>query len=164
MASVSERMASVSESMAPVRESTASVRERNSGARASERVGAAARSALRWSSVTVLAALALGGCSPEARRTRDGGPGADPGNKVLVVRDEPNPRAADTTLWPGRAPAPVELLAKGVIPPPTYPAASTAPAKAGQKPIAPNVAPSEPQERTYDGGRANPRRQTDSTR
>ncbi|HEU4649151.1 MAG TPA: hypothetical protein VFS33_08835 [Gemmatimonadales bacterium] len=125
---------------------------------------AVAHSAFRWSTVTVLAALALGGCSPEARRTRDGGPGADPGNKVLVARDEPNPRAADTTLWPGRDPAPVERLAKGETPPPTYPAASTVPVKSGQKPIAPDVSPSEPQQRTYDSGAANPRRQTDSPR
>ena len=88
--------------------------------------------------------LALFACSPEARRTRDGGPGADAGNKVLVALDEPDPHAADTTLWPGRAPAPVDLLAKGLAPSPTYPPATVATGRD-----------------TYDAGRtANPRRQT----
>lgn len=78
-------------------------------------MGALTRAAL------LFAALAHVACSPEARRTRDGGPGADPGNKRLLVRDQPDPRAADTTLWPGRSPAPVDQLASGLIPPPTYP-------------------------------------------
>jgi hypothetical protein len=69
-----------------------------------------------------LGLLAAGACSPEARRVRDGGPGADPGNKVLVPRLRVEPQAADTTLWPGRAPAPVEQLVRGPVPPPTYPA------------------------------------------
>jgi hypothetical protein len=43
------------------------------------------------------------GCSPEAHRVRDGGPGADPGNKIVVDAPPANPRAADTTLWPGPA-------------------------------------------------------------
>ena len=42
--------------------------------------------------------MAAQACSPEARRTRDGGPGADPGNKVLIDAPPANPRAADTTL------------------------------------------------------------------
>jgi hypothetical protein len=50
-----------------------------------------------------IAALVLA-CSPEARRVRDGGPGADPGNKILINAPPANPQAADTTLWPGRAP------------------------------------------------------------
>ena len=58
------------------------------------------------------------GCSPEARRVRDGGPGADPGNKILIETPVANPHAADTTLWPGRAPAPVDRLMDGTMPPP----------------------------------------------
>jgi hypothetical protein len=58
----------------------------------------------------------LAGCSPEARRVRDGGPGADPGNKMVIDAPPANPHAADTTLWPGRAPAPVERLAAGTMP------------------------------------------------
>lgn len=69
-----------------------------------------------------LALLAAAGCSPEARRVRDGGAGADPGNKVLVEHAQLEPRAADTTLWPGRAPAPVERFARGEAPPATFPA------------------------------------------
>jgi hypothetical protein len=68
------------------------------------------------------ALLGLASCSPEARRVRDGGAGADPGNKVLIEHEAPDPHAADTTLWPGRATAPVDLLARGIIAPPTYPA------------------------------------------
>jgi len=58
-----------------------------------------------------------GVCSPEARRVRDGGPGADPGNKRRVEAPAVNPRAADTTLWPGLAPTPVERLAAGTMGP-----------------------------------------------
>lgn len=92
-----------------------------------------------------MAALEIGpaGCSPEAHRLRDGGPGADLGNTRLIVRDTPAPHAADTTLWPGRAPAPVDLLARGVRLPATYPP------------------PTAVQQRTFDRGRtADPRRQT----
>lgn len=64
-------------------------------------------------------AMALAGCSPEAHRTRDGGPGADVGNKHLVSSPPVNPVAADTTLWPGRAPAPVDRLAAGTMKLPT---------------------------------------------
>jgi hypothetical protein len=112
--------------------------------------------------LTMLLALApVLACSPEARRVRDGGPGADVGNKRLVIRDEPIPHAADTTLWPGRAIAPVDLLARGIVPPPTYPAPGNAAPKVGQTPIKPNVPPSEAQHRTFDSGQtANPRRQT----
>ena len=102
------------------------------------------------SSVILAAFLA---CSPEAHRVRDGGPGADPGNKVLVVREEPDPHAADTTLWPGRAPAPVDQLANGITLPPSYP-----PAPPATRPIEPAAA----QRRTFDSGRgADPRRGTD---
>jgi hypothetical protein len=102
--------------------------------------------------------LALLACSPEARRVRDGGPGADPGNKLLVVRDHPDPRAADTTLWPGRAAAPVDLLARCIVPPPAYPASAPA-AGRDTMPITPKSPPTAAQQRTYDGGRtADPRR------
>ena len=72
----------------------------------------------------VAIALLCAACSPEARRTRDGGAGADPGNKILVEHQGPDPHAADTTLWPGRATAPVDLLARGIIAPPSYPPAA----------------------------------------
>jgi hypothetical protein len=62
------------------------------------------------STVLLAAGAFMCACSPEARRARDGGPGADPGNKRLVERPQVDPKAADTTLWPGRAPAPVERL------------------------------------------------------
>lgn len=95
---------------------------------------------------------------------RDGGDGADPGNKRLVVHTQPEPRAADTTLWPGRNPAPVERLARGLVPPPTYPSSKAVPTRAGEAPIRPNVAPTEPQQRTFDqGDRADPRQQTGTT-
>lgn len=92
-----------------------------------------------------MAAALLVACSPEAARTRDGGPGGDPGNKVLVEGPRVEPRAADTTLWPGRAPAPVERLARRQIPPPTYP-----PAKRAETPVTPDTPPSESQQRTFD--------------
>lgn len=78
--------------------------------------------ALSRRAALALALLAAAGCSPEARRVRDGGAGADPGNKVLVEHAQPEPRAADTTLWPGRAPAPVERFARGEASPATFPA------------------------------------------
>lgn len=72
----------------------------------------------------------LAGCSPEANRVRDGGPGGDPGNKIVIAAPAVNPRAADTTLWPGRAPTPVEQLVAGTMPPPPSPLpTSAAPAK-----------------------------------
>jgi hypothetical protein len=79
------------------------------------------------------ALLGLAACSPEARRVRDGGAGADPGNKVLIEHEAPDPHAADTTLWPGRATAPVDLLARGIIAPPTYPAGPPSPASSSQR-------------------------------
>src|SRR6266540_5449672 len=112
--------------------------------------------------LTAAVVLAAGAaCSPEARRVRDGGPGADPGNKILVVHDFPDPQAADTTLWPGRNPAPTDRLAKGIVPPPTYPAPGNAPRQRAATPVTPTVPRSEPQQRSYDGGRtADPRWQT----
>jgi hypothetical protein len=98
-----------------------------------------------------LVVVLLLGCSPEASRTRDGGAGADPGNKVLVETKRVEPRAADTTLWPGRAPTPVERLARGQVPPPTHPASSEAPSKRGETPVRPDVPPSESQQGTFGG-------------
>ena len=91
-----------------------------------------------------LALLLLLACSPESRRVRDGGAGADPNNKVLVAAPPMNPGPADTTLWPGRAPTPVERFAAGKMAPP--PAATPAPRA---------------EQRTFDRGTAaDPRRQT----
>jgi hypothetical protein len=73
------------------------------------------------------------GCSPEARRVRDGGDGADPGNKDLVAGPVANPQPADTTLWPGRAPAAVERLARGEMPPPASVSAPAVPATTSQQ-------------------------------
>jgi hypothetical protein len=54
-------------------------------------------------------------CSPEAVRTRDGGPGADPQNypRQTVQAPAANPQPADTSLWPGKAVAPVDRLSRG---------------------------------------------------
>lgn len=89
---------------------------------------ASVRTRLVAVSMSVVAAGALmGACSsPEARRVRDGGPGADPGNKRLVERPYVDPHAADTTLWPGRAPTPIERLEAGTMYPPHPPVASGA--------------------------------------
>jgi hypothetical protein len=107
----------------------------------------------------VLAAGVLAACSPEADRVRDGGAGADPGNKVLVEAAPVNPVAADTTLWPGRAPAPVERFAGGQVPPATFPARKSAPADTGGTPVTPDTPPSESQQRTFDRDpAADPRR------
>lgn len=65
------------------------------------------------------AALAAVACSPEARRVRDGGAGADPGNKTVVESPTVDPQTRDTSLWPGRAPTPVERLGRGEMPPPS---------------------------------------------
>lgn len=59
--------------------------------------------------------LALAACSPEAGRTRDGGPGADIGNARRISATPADPQAADTTLWPGRAAPPVERLSAGTM-------------------------------------------------
>jgi hypothetical protein len=68
------------------------------------------------SMLVVAAGPVVGACSsPEAQRVRDGGPGADPGNKRLVEAPYVDPKAADTTLWPGRAPAPAQRLEAGTL-------------------------------------------------
>jgi len=63
----------------------------------------------------LIALVMLAACSPEAVRTRDGGQGADPGNTPRLATETPraNPQAADTSLWPGKAMAPVDRLARG---------------------------------------------------
>lgn len=101
----------------------------------------------------------LAACSPEARRQRDGGPGADPGNKILVAAPKANPRAADTTLWPGRNPAPVERLARGQIPPPAGVSPSALPGRSSTTPVTPGVPPSRSEQQTFQRGTgANPRK------
>jgi len=70
-----------------------------------------------------------------------------------------DPQAADTTLWPGRAPAPVERLARGEVPPPAGISPAAAPAKQGDTPVTPNTPASAAEQRTFDEGTsANPRR------
>ena len=54
-------------------------------------------------SAALLTAVLLAACSPEADRARDGGRGADPGNKPLIEAPYVDPKAADTTLWPARS-------------------------------------------------------------
>lgn len=68
-------------------------------------------SAILTTAAVVLMAMTTS-CSPEAKRTRDGGPGADIGNKRVIQLAHPDPHPADTTLMPGRAPAPVERFAR----------------------------------------------------
>ena len=105
-----------------------------------------------------LVALLLAACSPEARRVRDGGPGADPGNKDLVAAPVANPQPADTTLWPGRAPAAVERLARGEMPPPVPVSAAAAPRPTANRPVTPNVPATKSEQHTFDKGTgANPR-------
>jgi hypothetical protein len=102
----------------------------------------------------------LAACSPEASRVRDGGPGADPGNKELADVRVANPQAADTTLWPGRAPAAVERLARGEMPPPAPVAAAPAPGKTSDRAVTPNVPATRSEQGTFDKGTgANPRKQ-----
>ena len=71
--------------------------------------------------------VGLQACSPEARRTRDGGPGADPGNRIVVNAPPADPQPADTTLLPGRALAPTDRLAAGTMPPPAAHVTTEAP-------------------------------------
>ena len=76
--------------------------------------------------------------SPETRRVRDGGPGADIGNKTVTNTPVANPQASDTTLWPGRATAPVERLARGeILPPAGVASAKAANPRASARPPAP---------------------------
>ena len=103
--------------------------------------------------------LLLAACSPEAERVRDGGAGADPGNKDVVEWRGPEPRAADTTLWPARNTTPVERLARGQMPPPAGVAAAAAPARRGDTPVTPDVPASAAEQRTFDKATsADPRR------
>jgi hypothetical protein len=93
----------------------------------------------------LIAGVALA-CSPEAHRARDGGRGADPGNRDLIQAPAANPHAADTTLWPSKAAAPVDRLARGE---------RIAPAAATLSPSSPAAS----QTRSFDKGTdANPRR------
>lgn len=101
---------------------------------------------LRPARFTLVLTIALA-CSPEAHRVRDGGPGADPGNKKVVAAPVANPQAADTTLWPGRAPTAVERLTRGEMPPPASAGAAATPKAATSS-----------QQHTFDKGTgANPR-------
>ncbi|HEX7335807.1 MAG TPA: hypothetical protein VF252_01265 [Gemmatimonadales bacterium] len=100
-----------------------------------------------WLAVFLLIA-GVEACSPEARRTRDSGPGADPGNKIVVNAPPADPQAADTTLWPGRAAAPTDRLADGTMPPPAAPATKEAPAKR---------APSKSEQRAFTKSGTDPR-------
>ena len=61
----------------------------------------------------VVVVVTLLACSPEATRTRDGGPGGDIGNKHVVHAVHADAQPADTTLMPGKAPAPVTRFEKG---------------------------------------------------
>ena len=83
-----------------------------------------------WAAAFLASGILMAACSPEARRVRDGGPGADPLNKRLVEAPGVDPKAADTTLWPGDAPAPVDRLAAGTMPPPQLPKPSPASGRA----------------------------------
>jgi hypothetical protein len=98
----------------------------------------------------VIAGAALSACSPEARRARDGGRGADPGNKRVVEGPHVDPKAADTTLWPGRAPTPLERLEAGTMYPPPPPV-QLAPSPAAKS-------PSPPEQRAFDKSARDPRR------
>ncbi len=116
----------------------------------------------RWRTLTLIGlmgALVMGACSPEAVRRRDGGAGGD-GDNHGVQASAAKPHAADTTLWPGRAAAPVERLAAGTMPMPPRPAppaptAASAPSSQSPKPTA--ATPTDG--RAFDKGKgANPRR------
>ena len=101
------------------------------------------RAPARLALVLVAATIVSTACSPEATRRRDGGLGADPGNREWIAAKPVNPRAADTTMWPGRDPAPVERLARGEEPPLSAPAEKT------------QGNPAE--RRAFENGTANPR-------
>ena len=92
------------------------------------------------SMVTLVGAVLA--CSPEARRVRDGGRGADPGNRRLVESPHVDPKAADTTLWPGRAPTPVDRLEAGTMYPPLPPVQSGTPPA--------SKSPSPPEQRAFE--------------
>ena len=114
-------------------------------------------SLLRPARVALALTITLG-CSPEAHRVRDGGPGADVGNRPIVAAPLVNPQPADTTLWPGRAPTPVERLARGEMPPPVPVSAAAAPGPTGNRPVTPNTPATTSEQHTFDKGTgANPR-------
>ena len=61
--------------------------------------------------------------------------------------------------------APVERLAHGLVPPPTFPRRTTTPSRPGQTPVTPQVPPSAAQQRSFDRGQsANPERPSDRGR
>ena len=98
-------------------------------------------------------------CSPEARRVRDGGPGADPNNKNLVASRPANPTAADTTLWPDKAPAPVDRLAAGRMAPPVAITTATVPTPGPERPVTSRTPATTGDRRSFDKGTAaDPRR------
>jgi len=100
-------------------------------------------------------------CSPESRRVRDGGAGADPNNKVLVAAPPVNPGPADTTLWPGRAPTPVERFAAGKMAPPVAVTPARVPQPGAEQPVTSRTPATRAEQRTFDRGTAaDPRRQT----
>jgi hypothetical protein len=110
---------------------------------------------------TLLAATLA--CSPEARRVRDGGPGADPNNKELVSSRPVNPTAADTTLWPEKAPTPVDRLAAGRMAPPAPITAAPAPGAGASKAAASRTPATTGDRRSFDRGTgADPRRPSGS--
>lgn len=119
---------------------------------------------MRSSRLACLAAVVSIACSPEADRVRDGGPGADPGNKVLVDSTAANPQTRDTTLWPGRAPTPVERLSRGEILPAAGVASTTAAGAQGKAPVTPNVPPSAADQRTFDKATSGDARRPQSAR
>lgn len=110
--------------------------------------------ARRWPLLLLLLA-----CSPEARRVRDGGPGADPDNKHLVQARPVNPTAADTTLWPGKAEAPVDRFAAGRMAPPAAITAAVVPTPGPGKPGTSRTPATTGDRRSFDKGTAtDPRR------
>ncbi len=116
----------------------------------------------RWRALTCLGlggALLIGACSPEAVRRRDGGPGGDGDNHGVQAVSNAKPHAADTTLWPGRAAAPVERLAAGTMPMPPRPAPPPAAAPAPSSQSSTPTAATPTDGRAFDKGKAaNPRR------
>ncbi len=108
---------------------------------------------IRNLALLTLAPCAMAGvttaCSPEAARVRDSGPGADPGNKPIAVVRSIDPRPADTTLWPGRAPTPLERLEAGTMYAPRPPEDNRTAPKA--------KAPSTAEQRTFEKSAPNPR-------
>ena len=122
-------------------------------------IRAGAHGMLRSLRGIALVFAALVSCvSPEASRERNGGPGADVGNRSVTRVPSARPQTSDTTLWPGLAPAPVERLARGEIPPPAGVSPAAAPAARGQTPVTPNTPASAAEQSTFDRGRtASPR-------